>query len=111
MYQQLFTRLGISSTVGNSSEVSQAVPMQGSNAAVVDVVLFAQTATNVSFQLQSSNDLENWTNQGSAQTVSAVGFLLLTAITSISAGYVRLKATLTGSGVAVVSAGVNAAAL
>ena len=111
MYQPVFTRLGLSSSVGNASEVSQAVSMQGANAAQADVVLYAQTATNVSFQLQVSNDLENWTNAGSAQTVSAVGFLLLTAITSISGASIRIKATLTGSGVAVLSAGVNTALL
>lgn len=110
MYQQLFTRLALLNA-GTASEVSQPVSMAGSNAAKVDVVLFALTATNVSFRLQSRNDLENWTNEGSAQTAAVVGFKALTADADISAAYVRLQATLTGTGLAIVSAGVNTSAL
>ncbi len=113
MYQQLFTRLAL--TGANASEVSQPVPLQGANGSQFDVVVFSLSGTSpqVACQLQESNDLENWSNKGSATNLTAVGFTLQAAAqTGIAAGYVRLKVTLTGtSPICVVSAGLNTAAL
>ncbi|MEZ5964259.1 MAG: hypothetical protein R3F56_10475 [Planctomycetota bacterium] len=87
------------------SEVSQPVSMAGANAAQGATVIQILTATSVEFQLQESNDLENWSDKGSAQTVAAanLGYTLLTAITSISAAYVRMKYTLNGTGKAILA--------
>lgn len=106
MITALFTRLCLNSA-STASEVSQPVGMGGANSVQVDSVVFAQTATNVSFQLQSSNDLENWANQGSAETHSGVGYKLLASIGGVAAAYVRLKVTLTGAGLAIVTANIN----
>lgn len=106
MITQLFTRLYLSNS-SPTSEVSQPVSMGDANAVQVDSVVFAQTATNVSYQLQSSNDLENWANQGSAETHAGVGFKLLASIGDVAAAYVRLKVSLTGTGLAIVSANLN----
>ena len=59
MHQDLASRVAFDSS-GTTSEVSQAVSTEGYNAVVWDATLYALTATNVSFQLQESNDLENW---------------------------------------------------
>jgi hypothetical protein len=112
MYQQLFTRLAL--TGANASEVSQPVSLQGANASQFDVVVFSLSGTSpqVACQLQESNDLENWANKGSATNITAVGYTLAAAQSSIASGYVRLKVTLTGtSPICVVSAGLNTAAL
>lgn len=109
MYQQLFTRLALSSST--TSEVSLPVAMQGANAAQIDVVILslAGTSPTVTLQLQESNDLENWTNKGSSSgTLNATGYTLVAAVTAISSGYVRVKATAGGTGpVAIVNVGLN----
>jgi len=109
MYQQLFTRLGL--TGSGTYEVSQPVSMQGANAAQVDVVVIslAGTSPTVTLQLQESNDLENWKDKGSSSgALSATGYTLVAAVTAISSGYVRVKATAGGtSPVAVLSVGLN----
>jgi hypothetical protein len=95
---------------GTTVEVSQPVALQGNNAVQVEMTVFRLTATNVSVQLQLSNDLENWTDEGSAQTTTAEGYKLFTKITSLAAAYARLEFTLTGSGVGVYAAGINLSA-
>lgn len=105
MEQQLAKNLSLDTagSTGPASEVSQPVSMAGANAAQGAAVLQVLTATSVTFQLQESNDLENWSNKGSSQSVTAAGYTLLTAISSISAAYVRMKYTVNGSGKAIVA--------
>jgi len=107
MQQVLLTRLALDSagTDGPPSEVTQPVSMAGMepNAVQWDAMQFVLTATNVSYQLQVSNDLENWSSKGSAQTHTSVGYKLFTTDTTVAAAYVRLKLTVTGSGKAVVA--------
>lgn len=105
MEQQLAKNLSLDSAgaTGPVSEVSQPVAMTGANAAQGSVVMQSLTATNVSCQLQESNDLENWSDKGSATTATAVGYKVLTAVTAISGAYVRMKYTITGSGKAILS--------
>ena len=81
--------------------------MQGGNAVSWDATLLALTATNVSFQLQESNDLENWSDKGTAQTQTDLGYKMFTAETSIASAYVRLQYTITGSGKAILAAGLT----
>jgi len=113
MYQQIWTRLALSGN--NASEVSQPVSMQGANAAQLDVVVLsmAGTSPSVALVLQESSDLENWSNKTTFSSVTATGYTLFAATTAISAGYIRVKATFTGSSspVAVLSAGINTAHL
>jgi len=114
MYQPLLTRLALDSagTYGPSSEVTQPVSMGGvePNAVQWDATHFSLSATNVSYQLQVSNDLENWSNKGSPQTHTTVGYKLFTTDTAVAAAYVRLKLTITGSGKAVVAVGITLSA-
>jgi hypothetical protein len=108
--QQLAKNLSLDTAgaTGPTSEVSQPVSMAGANAAQAATILQVLTATSVTFQLQESNDLENWSNKGSSQNVTAVGYTLLTAITAISAAYVRMKYTINGSGKAIVALNLSA---
>jgi hypothetical protein len=98
-------------TAGAISEVSQVVTMEGNNAVQVQVLLYVQTATNVQVQLQTSNDLTNWTNVSGAGTVTAVGRLLLTPDATIAAAYVRLTFEITGTGKAILDADLNVSPL
>jgi hypothetical protein len=111
--EQLATRLALDSagTDGATSEVSQPIAMEGYNAVQWEATLYSLTATNVSFQLQVSNDLVNWANKGTAQTATAIGYKLFTAESTITAAYVRLKYTITGAGKAMVASNISLAKL
>jgi hypothetical protein len=90
--------------------------MQGANAVQFDYVVLSIGGTvtpTVSFQLQEGNDLENWTNKGSAVTATGIGYALTAAITGVASGYVRLKVSITAgtSPIFVVSAGINTSQL
>ena len=82
--------------------------MSGNNAVQIEVLLYALTATNVSVQLQGSNDMVNWDNKGSAQTITAIGRKILTSDTAVATTYVRVKFTITGSGKAIFRATLHA---
>jgi hypothetical protein len=96
---------------GAVTEVSQVVTMEGKNAVQIQVLVYALTATNVTIQLQASNDLANWTNQGAGGTMTGVGRTLLTADAAVAASYVRLEFGLTGTGKAILDADINTSPL
>ena len=106
MYTQLFSQLSLANS-GPVTQVSQAVAMRNNNAAQANYVIFALTGTGVTFQLEGSNDLENWTELGSPDGSTAIGAGLLGVVAGIGAAFVRLRATVEGSGRAIVSAGIN----
>ncbi len=91
-------------TDGPTSEVTQAVELAGNNAIQVQVLVYALTATNVSIQIQTSNDEINWSSFGTAQTATAIGRKLLTMDTAVGSAFVRVKFTITGSGKAILDA-------
>jgi hypothetical protein len=105
MHHQVFTKLALDSA-GTASEVSRAIPMEGGNAFQVDGTIYNLTGTSVTFQVQQSNDQENWTNVGGSSN-QLQGAFLLAAVTGVSAAYVRLKCTINGTGKAALSAGIN----
>ncbi len=106
MYSQLVSDLGLNSA-GTVSEVTQPVSMAGANAVQMDTTVASLTATNVSFQLQQGNDLQNWANVDSPVAATAAGYKLFTANTGVTGAYVRIKLTLTGAGIGVLAAGLN----
>ena len=93
-------------TMGPSEEVTQAVAVGDANAAQLEVVMFALTATTVTFTLQESNSpLEGWKDKDAGLTVSDIGRSLLAAKTSVAVGYVRIKCEVTaGTGKAIFAA-------
>src|SRR5262245_31443743 len=105
MEQQLAKNLSLDSAAvtGQAIEDSQPVPMSIANAAQGVVAMPAIPATNGSCQLQERNDLGNWSDKGAATTVNVLGYKVLTAVTSISGAYVRMKYTITGSGKAILA--------
>ena len=110
MYTKLYERLVIIDTT--APEYSQAVSIEGFNAAFPEIVTFTFSGlTNVKVQLQESNDLENWRDKGTVNTVSAIGYTSGTVVTACAAAYVRLKIYTTGTGTAILSAGLNLSAL
>jgi hypothetical protein len=113
MHTHVFTQLGL---VGNgASEFSQPIAMNGANAAQVESVVFVNVgvAATVTFTLQESDDLENWTTKATlSNPPTDLGYYLQDKTTGISTAYIRLKAALTGTSPRVVfSAGINIAAL
>jgi hypothetical protein len=99
--------LDTAGTDGLPSEVSQVVTLEGNNAVQIQILLYALTATTLNVQLQSSNDLANWTNVGSVQTPGAIGRFLLTADTEVAASYVRATFAMEGAGKAILDADIN----
>lgn len=96
--------LDSAATDGLTTEVSQTRPMNGYNTIQVQVVLYALTATNLTIQVQVSNDGHNWQNQGLSQTMTAFGRKIFSAEAAIGASLVRRHYSLTGSGKAILDA-------
>lgn len=92
MQQQLATKLTLKSG-GVEQEVSQPVSMAGANCAQADVTMITLTGTSpvIGCQLQESNDLQNWTDKGSPDTLSAVGTTVLTQCGGIGCAFLRMK--------------------
>jgi hypothetical protein len=113
MYTTLATRLEVNDS---KTEVSQPISMEGANAAFVDFTVYHFSGTLLSVQIQGSNDLENWSDIGTAAvTASDEGYFDGSAqtpnpnpYTDIGLAYVRLSYSLSGTGVeSVINAGVN----
>jgi hypothetical protein len=98
-------------TDGATTEVSQVVTLEGNNAVQIQILLYVLTATTLNVQLQSSNDLANWTNEASVQTIGGIGRTLLTADTAVAASYVRATFSMEGSGKAIFNADLNVSPL
>lgn len=94
-------------TDGATGDVSQVVTMEGNNAIQIQVLVYVLTATTLNVQLQSSNDLVNWTDEGSVQTVGAVGRKRLTAETGVGASNVRAQFSMEGAGKVIFNADLN----
>lgn len=106
MYNRLYERLVIIDTT--SPEYSQAVNMDGYNTVFPEIVVFTYSGlTNVKVQVQESNDLENWRDKGTVNTMTAIGYTAGNVVTAFAATYARLKVYTTGTGTAILSAGVN----
>ena len=97
MQQQLATKVCVSNKSGSPSpveEVSQAVSMAGANCAQAEVTIItlAGTATpTITFTVQASNDLQNWTSLTPTSTMTTVGTKALSAVSAIGCAYVRMK--------------------
>lgn len=111
MYSRLYDRLVLSTT---TPEYSQAVNMDGFNAALVEIVTTVYGASaSIAIQVQISNDLENWTSAptGGTVTVTAIGYTTASVATGIAAAYVRVKVTSSAAVTSILSLGVNLSAL
>ena len=86
MHVELCKRLALA---GDAKQYTQPVSMEGYNRVQVEAVAFVGS---VGITVQQSNDLENWTSLGSADTASASSdpYTLGTAQTPTCA-YVRLE--------------------
>ena len=88
------------------SEVSQPLAMPpGDNAVVVQVNIMnlsGSASPTATFLHQGSNDLDNWAALASTDAKTAIGSSFLTKITGISAAFVRLKVTVSGTSAKVV---------
>lgn len=94
--------------------VSQAVSMAGANGVEINVTAIAVdgTSPSVTVDLQVSNDLENWTDEGNIRVsdINAAGYKAsASSSASIAALYVRLKYSLSGtkSPIVVLAAGIH----
>jgi len=110
MYQVLSTKLYIGAS---ATQYSQAVSMEGGNAAFVETTVYAGV---VQGYLEQSNDLENWTsvsanaNTGGTITGPTYTFWPLAATVptpekNISAAYVRVKWVATNA--TILACGIN----
>ncbi len=107
MYTQLASRLSVSQAAG--AEYSQAVSMDGANAAKVEITVYALAsgATSLTLDIEGSNDMQNWA-QIVQYTSIAVGYSAQSNSTSIAYQFLRLKYTCVGTnGIAIVAAGLN----
>lgn len=110
----MYTQLAENAVVTSSSVplVSQAVSMGGANAVQRNVVVAnISGGVTLTFGIQGSNDLENWTTIGSDATSIGLGYTAPTVDTDIAWQYVRLTYKLSGSGTIILSAGLATASL
>ena len=94
-------------TDGQDMEVSLVVPLNGTNAVQMSILVFALTATNVTVQLEVSLDGNNFVPKGTAQNLNAIGRKLFDTVAGVAASFARIKFTLTGSGKAIVKGWLN----
>jgi len=100
MYTQIASKLVVP---GASSQVSQAVSMEGYNFVRLDFTIFSGSLT--SFELEESNDLENWT-QLHLDAFGWVGPLYAMPVgATCQAAFVRVRWTCDSS--SVIAGGVN----
>jgi len=88
--------------------------MNGDNALLVSVVVFASTTANTNaVTVQQSNDLENWATHTVVTDLNnkGVGFWVGANVTGIASAYVRVKISAAQSSTAVISLSVNTAKL
>jgi hypothetical protein len=104
MYYQVATKLAVSS----ADQFSQAVGMEGANAAYVEFTVFA-AGTGGTVGLQEGNDLENWADRADVASAGAAGYGTL-RVGTISARYVRLRYRAPTSGTFIIAAGINTSA-
>lgn len=108
MYADLATRLVFSSA---ADQFSPAVSMAGANAVQLNIVVIViPGATTLTFDLQGSNDLQNWTSIGTS-TATAVGYSAPTKQTGIAWQYVRVRANSNTPGTTIATIGLNTALL
>ena len=102
MYTQTANRLALN----NRAQVSDPVPMAGANAASFDVTIYEvnPAPSTVLFQMQGSNDLENWTAKGALQNKNVEGYFKFPVVADISTKYLRL--TYATSAATVLTAGI-----
>lgn len=80
--------------------------MAGANAVQYAVTPFWTNSSGLSYQLQESQDLENWTDLGSSQ--SGVNYpKLFPTETNVTTPYVRLKASVFAAGKMVLAITIN----
>lgn len=95
--------------VTHTTEYSQAVSMDGANAVQGSYVIIQYSLSGgtpkIEFQLQISDDLENWFDSGSPDSATAVRYLPGSKFTDISAAYVRIKSKVSGTTGTVVFSG------
>lgn len=101
MLVQLTTHLLLKT--GRLSEVTQPVSMAGANAVQYSITPFYTSVGSLTYQLQESQDLENWSDLGSPQGGSAL-YKLYTMETNVGSAYVRLKASVTAPSTGIVLA-------
>lgn len=113
MYTKLADKLVV--TTAASPEFSFAVPMAGANAFQAELTVFAVVASaTLTFEVQGSNDLQNWVSVLTPVTTIGVGFQSPTTFkaTGVAFQYIRFKYTSVGAGGSVIlAAGVSTAQL
>jgi hypothetical protein len=107
MYYPLASKLVV---VNGVDQFLPWVPMRGGNAVQIEATVFANTATSLSLVLEGSNDQQNPTTITS-NTGLVLGYGAPAKSTQIACQFVRLKATVVGTGTVIVACGLNVAAL
>ncbi|MBK9387360.1 MAG: hypothetical protein IPN34_21305 [Planctomycetes bacterium] len=111
MHHSVAERLVVASS---GTQYSEAVSMEGANAVYYDLVVYnIGTLASVKSRIQESDDLDNWYEVADSadNTVFVAGYSAK-RVTSITSAYVRLRFTGgSGSGNAILGAGINTASL
>lgn len=92
-----------------TTEYSQPISMDGANAVQCSYVILQYSLSGgtpkIEFQLQISDDLENWSDSGTADSATTVRYLPGTKFTGISSAYVRIEAVASGTNGTVIYSG------
>jgi hypothetical protein len=98
------TALDSDGAAGMTFEISRVVAIDGRNGVQMAILLYALTATNITLQLETSLDGNNWSPQGDSQTLTAIGRKIFAVDTTVASKFARIKFTLTGTGKAIFKA-------
>jgi hypothetical protein len=107
MYYPLASKLVV---VNGVDQFLPWVPMDGGNAVQIEATIFANTATSLTLILEGSNDQQN-PSTIATNTGLVLGYGAPTKSTQIAFQFVRLKATVVGTGTVIVACGLNVASL
>lgn len=108
MYASLADKLVVSSA---ADQFTPAVSMAGANAVRLNVVVIVIGASaTLTYDIQGSNDLQNWTSLGTT-TRTTIGYLATAAATAVPWQYVRVRVNSDSANTSITTVGLNTSQL
>ena len=102
MYTQVWANLDLDVTDATANALDHSQPVKLDRAANLTLEVSCQGITASStgtFLIETSNDLQTWVKTGTTATVTSTGTRSTSSTTAaVSANYIRVRGTITGTG-------------